>query len=106
MFPSNILEFRCLSSFSLGISLISCNGSLCHIKVCFVNLCLFRLFLLTAGMPSKGSSIYPKLLCPCTGYFGAASRLAFPLFYIRFHLIGAFSVVLFVLSAPVQKASF
>lgn len=38
MFPSNILEFRCLSSFSLGISLISCNGSLCHIQFVFVSL--------------------------------------------------------------------
>ena len=44
-----------------------------------VTLCLFHLFLLTACMPSKGSS-YTLYCSVPEGYFGAALRLAFPLF--------------------------
>lgn len=44
----------------------------------------FFLFPHELGFP-EGVILYPSLLCPWTGYFGAASRLAFPLFYIMFH---------------------
>ena len=50
--------------------------------VCFA--CLF-LSKLTAGVPLKGSSYTLTCAVPGRGYFGAASRLAFPLFYIMFH---------------------
>ena len=64
-----------------------------------ITLCLFRLFLVTAGMPSKGSSYTLNGSVPGRGISGLASRLAFPLFYIRFHRIGAFFVVLFLLAS-------
>ena len=65
------------------ISVFSCNGNLRIIKVCFVDYLVFvSLVFANRWYAFEGVFLYPKLLCPWTGYFGATSRLAFPLFYM------------------------
>ena len=68
-----------------------------------ITLCLFRSFLLTAGMRSKGSSYTLNCSVPGRGISGLLRGWLFP-FSTCFN--GAFFVVRFVLGAPVQETSF
>lgn len=71
-----------------------------------ITLCLFRLFLLTAGMPSKGSSYTLNCSVPGRGISGLLRGWLFPFSISGLIWLALFFVVLFVLGAPVQKSSF
>ena len=68
-------------------------------------LCLFRLFLLTAGTPSMGSSYTLNCSVPGRGISGLLRSWLFP-FLHHFHLIGAFLIVPSVLGTPCKKTRF